>query len=467
MKRLKQYVFLVVLGIALCEMSIHAMQMAGSKREADQNQNADQTETPAAKKARPQTDNERSAKNADAIADEVKSMSELNALVQKHKGLTVGAFMGHPHFNPEETIDENGATLLHLAAQFGTPLLMMTLLNVCGADGNAHDKNSLTPLHYASTHGRINSVRLLLQAGADVNSVTSKKESSLYMAALQGHYHIVQLLIHAGADVNANVEETTLLHAAAANGHVAVARLLLDAGADINMRLGQDVTALHMASVLGHSAVVELLLYYGADTTIRDKQGKTAFETAANSHIMALIHNAKNSSPETKQLTLLHDCMPEALQICTAAAEGNLELLRMTLKKPINSVRKIASKHLIPLHLAIESCQLGSVRMLLTPLNSIEPALTIADRHGNTPLHLAVLQNHPEITHIILDKIVATNKKELLNRKNARKETPLMIAASISLPTTEPIIERLLELGADQTGFKESLPDFMKAILEK
>ena len=53
----------------------------------------------------------------------------------------------------------------------------------------------------ASMHGRVQVVRVLLDAGADKNSVGINACTALMAASSQGHIEVVQVLLDAGAAI--------------------------------------------------------------------------------------------------------------------------------------------------------------------------------------------------------------------------------------------------------------------------
>ena len=61
-------------------------------------------------------------------------------------------------------------------------------------------------MHFATEGGRLEMVRLLLDASADMNSETTDSLTPLHLAAQEGYLEIARLLLDAGADKNsANV----------------------------------------------------------------------------------------------------------------------------------------------------------------------------------------------------------------------------------------------------------------------
>eukprot|EP01112_Ceratiomyxa_fruticulosa_P019279 TRINITY_DN6290_c0_g1_i1.p1 TRINITY_DN6290_c0_g1~~TRINITY_DN6290_c0_g1_i1.p1 ORF type:complete len:234 (+),score=40.26 TRINITY_DN6290_c0_g1_i1:696-1397(+) len=78
--------------------------------------------------------------------------------------------------------------------------LVVSLLNE-GLDVNSPLKGD-TPLYYASMHGSLEIVRVLLDRGANVNFINSKGYSPLCIAIIQEHVEIVSELLERGASVS-------------------------------------------------------------------------------------------------------------------------------------------------------------------------------------------------------------------------------------------------------------------------
>ena len=106
----------------------------------------------------------------------------------------------------------------------------------------------MTPLHWASRAGSLESLRWLLDHGAEVDARNDAHRTSIQLAAECGRAEAVKLLAAAGADL------------------------------DTQDRKGR--TPLHRATYEGHAEAAEALLAAGADTTILNRNGKTAFEIA-------------------------------------------------------------------------------------------------------------------------------------------------------------------------------------------
>lgn len=136
-------------------------------------------------------------------------------------------------------------------------------------------------LVYACRHGRLDSVREMLQIGATADN----DKIPLMWACKFGHDLVVKMLIDAGADVHKNNDVSIVL--ASRYGHDKVVKILLDNGADVSVcslncvrtafanaqndvikLLGAhlpDDTPLTLACTYGHNEVVKLLIGAGAD----------------------------------------------------------------------------------------------------------------------------------------------------------------------------------------------------------
>lgn len=133
-----------------------------------------------------------------------------------------------------ELSTSQGQTPLSHAASRGTAEITELLIATKRADLDSRDEDGVSPLHYASRHGHIDPVRLLLGAGANP-SITE-------------NYGF------------------TPLHEAAENGHAEVAHALLAAGADTGRGLARpfesypvNATPLDVARIRGHQTIVDLL----------------------------------------------------------------------------------------------------------------------------------------------------------------------------------------------------------------
>ena len=175
-------------------------------------------------------------------------------------------------------LDRDSVSPLYIASELGSRDVADKLV-VEGAEENANrDSDKMTPLLIASEKGHVDLVELLLlQQHIDVSLCNADKSSALLLATLNNHTDVCKLLVDK-SDVNAcNSRGYCPLLIAARNGNANLIKVYLENGAQINCASQFDgYTPLMMASMMGNDTAVRFLLAMGADTEIRDKRGYTA-----------------------------------------------------------------------------------------------------------------------------------------------------------------------------------------------
>ena len=171
--------------------------------------------------------------------------------------------------------DERSRTPLHTAAAYSSdPAVIVSLLKA-GADIHARDQHGRTPLHSAGGYSHTPAIiALLVKSGADPDARDEYAETPLHWAAWTEssvNTEGITALVQAGADVDArNNEDQTPLHVAAAfSDNAAEITALLEAGADPNARAGfSRETPLYLAKkrTEPHPAVIAALEKAGAES---------------------------------------------------------------------------------------------------------------------------------------------------------------------------------------------------------
>jgi len=188
-------------------------------------------------------------------------------------------FASQPELASER--DENGNSPLLISAYYGRTAMVRVILDqgvrpnlfeACAA-GLAGDVARLlkenprlvaershdgwTPLHLAAFFGRLELVKLLLNAGASMMTISNNNEANLPInAAAAGRRNdVVRLLVERGCppDARASDQGYTALHLAANNGNVELVEFLLHSGADRNLKTGSGETAHDLAVKQGHT----------------------------------------------------------------------------------------------------------------------------------------------------------------------------------------------------------------------
>ncbi|NXL61069.1 ASB9 protein, partial [Chordeiles acutipennis] len=122
-----------------------------------------------------------------------------------------------------------------------------------------------SPLHDASIHGRLLTLKKLIKQGSDVNLVTADQVSPLHEACLGGHAACASVLLKHGAQVNGvTVDWHTPLFSACVSGSVACLNLLLQHGASLHPPCDL-ASPIHEAAKRGHVQCVEFLASHGVN----------------------------------------------------------------------------------------------------------------------------------------------------------------------------------------------------------
>ena len=128
-----------------------------------------------------------------------------------------------------DTKDQQGQTVLHLAAQRGQAVSAQLLLEK-KANANIQDTTGLTALHWAAKHGQGTVARLLLKHEAMVNIKGDRGETALNFAASHRFVTVVQLLLANGAGQEKGPAGVTALRSTVLYGREDIARVLLEHG---------------------------------------------------------------------------------------------------------------------------------------------------------------------------------------------------------------------------------------------
>ena len=277
-------------------------------------------------------------------------------------------------------------------------------------DINATAPDGATALSWAIFLDLSDMAVKLLAAGANVNTATEYGETPLTLALANGNADLTGQLLKAGADpkVTRWNGETPLMIAAGA-GNIDEVRMLLDRGVDVN---GTDPkkkqSALMWAASEGHTGVVDLLIQKGADVNAAGAGGFTplVFASLKNDGVSVRLMLKAGANPNYT--------LPDQTKVLTAATQNK--------------------------------CTAAALELLD---GGADP--NIADKTGNTPLHVAAQNGALDLVQKLLAKKANLNVKNAQARATgfraaAGEQTPLMLAARNNRVA---IMRALIEAGAD------------------
>ena len=262
--------------------------------------------------------------------------------------------------------DDSGRTPLHLAAQRhrhphttakatspgeiprgikaatraanANPQVVAELLRA-GANANARDKRSRTPLHAAAAYSSDPAVIVtLLEAGADIHARDQDGRTPLHAAGGYSHTPaIIAVLVKSGADPEARDQygDTPVHWAAWTESSVNAEGItaLVQAGAEVDARNNEDRTPLHVAAAYSdNSAEITALLEAGADPNARAGFSRETplylakKRTEPHPAVIAALEKAGAESPWIEIMFFKY----AALSIVTALAAGAFRRWRRT-----------------------------------------------------------------------------------------------------------------------------------------
>ena len=177
------------------------------------------------------------------------------ASIKQDDGASAAALISRG-FDPN-TRDAYGAPALYLTMREPAFKVAQVLMTAPGIKVDARTPHDESPLMMAALKGHTDWVKRLIAAGADVNKTGW---TPLHYAATHGHLESIQLLLDAHAYIDAeSPNQTTPLMMAAHYGTRAAVQLLLDEGADPTIKNALGLTAIDFAQRANRQDVAELI----------------------------------------------------------------------------------------------------------------------------------------------------------------------------------------------------------------
>ena len=360
--------------------------------------------------------------------------------------------------------NKDGDTPLHIATRHGFVDIVLMLVNNkhCNPDLEYRDRNGNTALHIACATGNITLCDVFLQH-CNPNVQNKFGNTPLHVATIHGNDDVVcTLTAHKRCNPSiTNRHGNCPLHIAARKRNVKLCRLIVshqNNGLNIQNKVGR--TPLHIAASCAECTEIFQILVYckHSNPNIQDVSGNTPLHIAS---IPAIPYYAFGVSSNVKlcQLTLYNEqCDPNiqnaggSTPLHIAARSQNLSLVHLLIENQKCNPNLVDRDGNTALHISTEHGYLDITNLLLNNdrhSNGVENALGdassikrcnpyIANKNGETILHVAATTGNTELCKLVLDKFKSDLNKESHLRgsqvtishhaANREGETPLHIA---------------------------------------
>jgi ankyrin repeat protein len=266
-----------------------------------------------------------------------------------------------------------------------------------GSDPNIKNSNGWTALHYAAQNGDFESVKILIDKKGDFNAFSNNGRTPLHLAAKMNRKNIVNYLVDKILEkfksnsykyLNAKDEYgCTPSHLAAKEGNIPCLEILLSKGADIYATDFCGWNILHYASFHGKKETIRFICKYDADYDI--------------------LINTKNTQNKLPiEILSDYNLRPYFVSLWHAAKEGDLDMTkRLIVNDNQNPNERTRFEQNTPLHLAVLNNHYLEVRLLLE--YNANPA--IKNKDNCIPSEYARLMTNP--IKAICKKYKDENKK--------------------------------------------------------
>ena len=191
------------------------------------------------------------------------------------------------NFNPNDLLDNNSGTLLHLAASSDNVDVIKYLINECGCQETLDDYGVL-PVHYACVWGHLNVMKCFIneQNCNDPSCHDFIGRTPLHHACAGGQMNIIRYLVtELGCDPRIRDKTGTLpIHIACQAGHLDVLKYFIaKQNSDQTIQGRNGWTLLHYATEGGHMNIIRYLITeLECDPLIADDNSTTILELATN-----------------------------------------------------------------------------------------------------------------------------------------------------------------------------------------
>lgn len=245
-------------------------------------------------------------------------------------------------------------------------------------------KRGKAPLFIASSQGHVETVRLLLDRGANLHHYDNDGKTSLFVATSGGYLEVVRLLLDRGAHINHqdNIGRTPLSWAVHCN-RLEIAKHLLDGGANLEHEEEDGRTPLFWSINKEYLAMTRLLLDHGANIHHQDNNGCTTLIVASSCH---------------KRGRVVEEKQTHSGQV-VSSTNDHLETIRLLLDRGANPEQQDKDGRTVLSWVALND-HISIAQLLLRRGGA---RINHQDSCGRTPLLLAIIYRHVQMTKLLLD----------------------------------------------------------------
>ena len=269
---------------------------------------------------------------------------------------------------------------------------------------NERFEDGQTPLHIAAICNHVSIEKYLLVNEADNSVQDSSGSSALHEAVRYGNVDVIKALLDSGANVNAkdNLGKTPVMIISPKEKSQEIYKLLISYRADLNEKDMFGDTVLHNAIMVNSDAeTVSILTNNGADINTRNKEGVTPLHIAVQKDNVAV---ARLLTENGADIHTLDAKGKSSLDMALSSSQQMLEAVVIE-----KNVLTVDSDGNTPLHVAlINDAPLSKVQYIISLTNDVN----IRNRDGNSALFIAVIKNRRKVGELLLSKdadIFSTN----------------------------------------------------------
>ena len=355
-------------------------------------------------------------------------------------------------YNISSSLADNGASPLHWAAWSGSTSVLGYIISHYNLNTNDPDYTGRTPLVYSCRSGSINSVQYLINNhNSDPNITDNNGMTPLHHSCRNGHIDITQYLIEVQhCDINKTDNEgRTLVHHAAWSGSFDLVQYLItEQGLSPTAVNKNGRTALHYASLsLNLPLVKELIITYQLDPHQADSNGRLPIHYAAQSGDILLLElyvktykcsvsvtnnngwnivHYSSSRGRTHFIKYIVNQYPELRAVHILVEEGQLNVLKYLIDNNYCNPNVTDHQDRTPLHVAVVADQFEILEYLLE--SKSKACINVQDKDGDTSLHLACDRGQQKMVSLLSSAYLSTNINLLVTNKKG--QTPLHLAAA-------------------------------------